>query len=92
MIYRPPDDATFLIKSTLGHGNVSIDIDTYSVVVGPNTVYLSMASADCTPVYQAAYGSAGGGDVLINATLLCFRYARNCLVAKYMVLKLGLRC
>ena len=85
MIYRPPDDATFLIKSTLGHGNVSIDIDTYSVVVGPNTVYLSMASTDCTPVYQAAYGSAGGGDVFINATLFFgFLYACNCLVAIYI--------
>ncbi|XP_052791315.1 uncharacterized protein LOC128225250 [Mya arenaria] len=63
-----PDDAKLLTKYSLGQGSVHVDVDVYSVTVGPNTVFLNIASADCTPIYQTAYGSAAGVSALSMKT------------------------
>ncbi|XP_053393167.1 ependymin-related protein 2-like [Mercenaria mercenaria] len=55
-----PDSATLAKKSYYGIGDNKVDVDIYALQSGPNTVYLTVANADCTPVYQAAYGTAEG--------------------------------
>ncbi|XP_060599144.1 uncharacterized protein LOC132752782 [Ruditapes philippinarum] len=53
-----PDSATLLKHSYYGVGDDKIDIDIYGIQSGPNTIYLTVSSADCTPMYQSAYGTA----------------------------------
>lgn len=59
-----PDTATLVKQTFYGVGDNKIDIDIYQVISGPNTIYLNIAHADCTPMYQSGYGSAQGVSAL----------------------------
>ncbi|KAH3863800.1 uncharacterized protein LOC127866650 [Dreissena polymorpha] len=67
-----PDSAEFQTQVSYGQGSNKVDVWIYRVVQDPNTIYLNVAVNDCTPIFEAAYGSAGGVSALSSKTFTNF--------------------
>jgi len=70
------DNSTLLKQTYYGTGDNKLDVDIYGLQMGDNTIYTTMAHADCTPIAVSAYGSNGDSMYRTRSLVLSVCYIR----------------